>query len=441
MTWQPHKSDGGDRKDRSSRTPPRPNRTRPASPRPVWAAAAPAVLSPATVKGAPFAPMLLAVTTAVAAICIGPTFAHASPPEGVPYTLSYEAPAGCPTRAELSAEVLSRLNRDPTRVAPTGPKPLSDPIRATPSDPDPRVVELRIDIHESPLGFVAELRVARQYDHPMVRQVTAPDCAQAAVGIALVTALAIESQLRPAASTPGAPPQPSQAVGSEPAATDRPPPNHGFEAQSISKAEPRQQKNHLRANGIRLARRDSPRRSGKRGEYGPVRALGLLVLARTGAGPRLTPGLGFEGRMAPRPEWPALRLAIVGLDTFPVEKAGAEVRFRNAIAEAGICDNRPFPSPELRVQPCAGLELGLLSAQGSADDERLVREHRVDRLWAAAVLGLWFRAEFERSFVEAGIDGRLPLLRHHYVFTNPHARVYDVPTVAAGAALGTGLRF
>ncbi len=382
----------------------------------------------------------LVLTPVALALWGAATTAHAELPAAPPpFTLTSVAPAGCPSTEQLEGMVSTRLG---------GSRDGGDP--AFPA------VRLSVKISESAEGFVAALSFVDAEGRDVIRQVVAPDCLQAADGITLVAALALESQLAPvapAAPPPAAPPEDATmaAPPQAPMAATPPAPTPGIPEMPKASGnstltpsarrglkEPRQRAPiamHRPADATSLRSSCSPE-----GEC-PADSVGILAVAQTGVAPRIAPGLEAVGRLVPAPHWPIVRLAVRGLDSFGLHQAGAKVRFRQLLAGAGMCVPSTFPSRAVRLEPCLGSELGLYAAQGYPDQQRVVRAHRVHRPWAAGVLGLWLRAQVGHAYLELGAEGRAPFLRQPFELTNPTQRIHDVPALTGALAAGAGVQF
>jgi hypothetical protein len=242
---------------------------------------------------------------------------------------------------------------------------------------------------------------------PVSRAVSAERCEEVVSGIALVTALAIQSQVfgeqaaasastAPAASRgPAVPPAPRAPMAASPPRqppTSRPP---------------------ALAHDVGL-------RFGVAEEFGPPLATGVGAL--WGIGPVAHPSF--------------VRLAVDWYDTRTVERAGGAVRFQLFAGRLEVCPVRLALTRSLVVPACAGFEAGMLTAEGKV----VARPKTVDMAWAAAVLAPRVRLELGHVFAELAAEERFPLVRRTFKF-RPDTPVAEIPYVAFGAVAAVGLRF
>jgi hypothetical protein len=232
------------------------------------------------------------------------------------FTTSYAAAPECPTEDALRDAIASRVGADSTTARP---------------------VHFHVEITARSSGYVALAQFDAGGGKPVVRQIVAPDCAQALEGIALVCALAIGA--KPAGRAPRAEPEPE------------PPP--------------------------------APRRAPRTEPIHSRGAVEALVAVAGGFGPRLAPGIVVAGRVAPVLGGPALRLSTGAFDGFEVERDGGAVRFQQLYGRLDGCVNQPFPSQAIRLDPCLGFEAGFVFARGIEDGDRILEGRTARDPWLA----------------------------------------------------------
>jgi hypothetical protein len=304
--------------------------------------------------------------------------------------LVYEAPSGCPDRAALLEGVRARIGSE--WEAPEGE------------------LARQIDVRVAARGrrYVATIEFFDADGQRVTRSVGGEQCQNVVNGIALVTALAIESrveealdQSEPAAPASAAPPQPAPAPRPVPRPS-RPP--------SVNRAP---------------------------GPWGAWRA-GARGTGVTGVGPELSLGAGFFAGL----EWSALRfgLAIDMVRSSRIERKGIPANFSLASGRleggAGV-----FLSHAFGLEAAAFIEAGSLSAETSPTP-RVVPDEGSAPFVAPSVVA---RAVTLAAplFLELELMARFPLRRERFGVgpDDPSSRVYEVREFAAGAAIGAGVRF
>ena len=306
--------------------------------------------------------------------------------------LAYDAPPECPTDEAFRTEV---------RVRASG-------------DWEARAGELarRITISVVLRGerYVASIEFLNPQGDRLTRSVAGKSCGDVVNGIALVTALAIQSRVEevleqsepdspPSAPVPE-PPKPSSAPA-------RPAPPARVERESASRT-------HVRFGGA--------------------------AAVATGVGPVPTVGPALFAAV----EWDGPRLGVTGeafwSDT--VETNGVPAHFRRLAARLEGCP-LSLPVASLAFEPCAFVEIGSLRGDGEVAPPAVVKEGGGASLWLAPGAAARLIATFEPVLVSLEATARVPVLREEFGVASADADplpVYRVPPVAVGGALGLGFR-
>jgi hypothetical protein len=311
------------------------------------------------------------------------------PPERV--RVSYQAPVDCPDQTAFESGVSERLNR---------------PWRAT---PDELARTIRVVVTKEGGLLVARMAFTDARGRFVSRAVSAESCEEVVSGIALVTALAIQSQVL--GEEPGTPAAPAaSAVPDAPSATPAdaspPPPPPPMSPPSAW-----------------------------------THDVGLQFGVAEKLGPHLAAGVGALWGLGPRSHPSFVRLAAAWYDTGTVDAGGGAVRFQMLAGRLELCPARLALHPSLLVPACAGLELGSLTAEGRDRPGVVVHARTEQRAWAAAVLAPRIRLELGRMFGELVAEERFPLVRRTFRFNRPGGFIHEIPLVAFGAVAAVGLRF
>jgi hypothetical protein len=305
--------------------------------------------------------------------------------------LVYEAPSGCPDRAALLEGVRARIGSE--WEAPEGE------------------LSRQIDVRVASRGgrYVATIEFFDVDGQRVTRSVGGEQCQNVVNGIALVTALAIESRVEEALdqSEPVAPPA---AAPPTPAPTPRPVPRPA----------------------------PPPPVNPAPGPWGAWRA-GARGSGVTGVGPELSLGAGFFAGL----EWGALRfgLAVDMVRSSRIERKGIPANFTLATGRleggAGF-----WPAHALGLEAAAFIEAGSLSAEADLAPRVTIPEEGSAPFVAPGVVARAVTV-WAPLLVELEVMARFPLVRERFgVGTDdPDSRVYQVREFAAGAALGAGVRF
>jgi hypothetical protein len=303
----------------------------------------------------------------------------------------YEAPAGCPDRAALLEGVRARIGSEWEALE--------------------GELARQIDVRVVARGgrFVASVEFVDVEGQRVTRSVGGEQCQNVVNGIALVTALAIESRVEEALdqSEPVAPP------ATTPAPTARvpsPPPRAVPPPSRPTPPHPYATRAGLRGAGV------------------------------TAVGPELALGAGFFGGW----EWGALRfgLTLEMVRSPNVERNGIPVDYTlsSGRLEAGL---GYWLTHAAGLEAAAFFELGSLSAEARAQPPRVTRPDRGSALFAAPGLLGRVVAVADPMIMTLEVMGRVPLVREEFGVNVAGERhtAYEVRAFSAGAALGAGVRF
>ena len=331
--------------------------------------------------------------------------------------VTYEASAGCPDSAAFLGQVRARVGS----------------AWEAPPNELARTIEVRVTGGGD--RSVARIDFVDEDNQPITRVVTAKTCDEVVTGIALVTALAIESRI-------------AEAVGkSEPATaiTGGPAPVEG----QPQAPQPAPEVPNVAASATPAPAVAPPEAPSAPPHYD----IGGGVLASVGALPVVTPGfrgfigLGWSGG-------PDFRIggefSNTGTVNSIVNGNAYDSKFTLALGRASVC---PFAlGGTVRFLPCGGLEIGQLKATGqtSTSPEGLqVQGGAADAFWVAPFLSVRGDVTWEVFFAEAELFLSVPVspLKREFVFerTLPGAppaqdKVHTIWPVSPGVAISVGLR-
>jgi len=319
----------------------------------------------------------------------------------------YVAPPECPSEQEFRAEVGMRLLRDPQANAVAEDAP-------GPSDAS---VEVRLEPAERRASMVF-----RQPGAPRIeRTVEGESCGELASGLALITALAFggpqspsDPMLGDAPAREGSAPAPAAAPPKTPAPASAPtqPPHDELHASS-----------------------------GRASVSAPVPfalEVGGGGWLNTWSAPNGNLGGDVFVRAAGKPSqvWSARLGGFYGLDSTTVGSRRADFTFLAGRAEGCPLSRRAVWT--LSGEACLALDLGALRGRGDANSALLGGASRTV-FWAAGVLAGRLRARFgERISLEGQAELGFPLVRHEFVFQEPHELIFKVPPFGIGAGLALG---
>jgi hypothetical protein len=306
--------------------------------------------------------------------------------------LVYDAPADCPDRAALLEGVRARIGSE-------WEAPESELAR-------------RIDVRVQARGgrFVATIEFVDVEGQRVTRSVGGEQCTNVVNGIALVTALAIESRVEEALdqSEPASPPPPAAAP--------------------VAPA-PRPKSGPQPPRPVPASRPGSAFRAGLRGS------------GVTAVGPELALGAGFFGGL----EWGVLRFGLT-LDMVRspnVERNGipADYTLASGRLEGGVGF---WPASSLALEAAAFFEIGSLRAETRERPPRVTRPGGGSAVFSAPGVVGRVVAFSDPLLVTLEVMGRFPLSREEFGVNNglPNPPIaYQVRAFSTGAALGAGIRF
>jgi hypothetical protein len=314
-------------------------------------------------------------------------------------SLRYTGELGCPTESQFVDEVLARVTR-PVQFGIPGAK-----------------IRMAVTLSRSGAQSAGKLEVERAAGEPTRRDFTAGSCDEVGSALALVAALALDPNARTeslpvraastqpgsAAATAGAPlpaSEPEAAAASEPPASAHPAPAARYAAW-----------------------------------IGPSAGLTL------GAAPKLLGlvGLSLGVRVVTeRPLAPSLQLTPLWGKTGATGPASGKGEFAWALGRLEACPVSWHLSAPLRLDPCAAVEIGRLSARGA--DAQIDVPVTAERWWVAPGATLSLHANFGGWFVRIGALALIPATRDEFVFLQPDRRVHEPSAVVGGASLGLGFQ-
>ncbi len=324
--------------------------------------------------------------------------------------LAYSAPAECPGADTFHDEVRSRVSGD---------------WEARPGETARRIA---VTVTRRAERYVASIEFLNPQGEEVTRSVAGQKCDDVVNGIALVTALAIESrvdeafeqsepapepELNPAPATPAPAPKAAPAPPA-PATPSRPAPPKAHPA-----ARP-------------------PRASQSRG--------GNTVHVRFGAASATSTGVGPDAAFGPSlfttVELAGVRLGLSGdaLWSGIVHTGGIPARFSRVTGRADGCP-LALGGRAFAFEPCAFMELGSLHGEG-VSTARLASTAGGSSLWAAPGLLARFVAGIEPVVLILELDGAVPLSNQRFgvVIEQDRSSSFRVPSVVFGGDLGAGIR-
>ncbi|HEX6766931.1 MAG TPA: hypothetical protein VF103_15655 [Polyangiaceae bacterium] len=329
--------------------------------------------------------------------------------------ISFVAPRTCPDKASLVAQISKRVTipwlADDTELA----------------------RHIAVALEQTPTGFRGRMDYVDGSGRTVTRSLDAPDCDQAMAGIALVTALAIETQAAtplPEADSPRAPadaPTQRQIAATGTAAAVEASATHASSTEAV------------RADSSATSSSSAPSPTAARESM--RHEVGAFAGAMRGVGP----GVAFGGAVF----WG------IGQEPFPVVRviarwyqagdgedsaSGMDARFRVIAGAPQLCMGHSFVGA-LAGALCAGIELGQYMAQGTTGDASLFDTHAYYLFWAAAEVAAPVRLAGKTAFVQLEPALRFPLVDGSFTFNNPDELVYDIPDVALALNLAVGITF
>ena len=315
----------------------------------------------------------------------------------------YSAPSGCPSRAELESELAARLGT----------------TNLTGLDELARTLTIAVD--GAPGAFRASLELVDRDGNQTSREVTAPTCDQAVDAIALVAALAVRSQAERTARTS----ESESAANAAPLA--------GNTADNQAQAPNTSSQALARSESTEAS---APPSDGSGSVEGELFA-GLLLA--TGVGPGAAPGVTLGGRFGVAASMGhSVVLSGIVSDTLERDYEAATARFGVIKGRLELCPFEPLLTSSLRLCPCAGFEAGSHSGQTYADGERVADADSASRLWLGATLAVRLRIYADSLAVTLGPELLVPITSNQFNLSQPERLLYEVPSLAVGAAASAG---
>jgi hypothetical protein len=302
------------------------------------------------------------------------------------YRIEYRAPPECPDAATFARQVALRTERGHAAYGPVLARLMSIEIGS---------------------GYVGRLRFLDRNAHLVVRELTAPSCAELVEALVLVTALAIDAQTPEAA---------------EPEPEVRLPQPYLLPAAAMPNAPP-----------ASLSPDPRPRRTTRSRVPG---VLGVAAVVDDQSSPQLSWGVEASGGLLVLPPGIGWRLRFRCTQSGWVSVQGERARFELFALGTDLCPLTGTLGP-VRAGVCGDLQIGVLQGAGEAS-ARIQDAEVARRTWAA--MGALGRLELRlgRNVAwELQVEALEALVRPHYRFENPDIDVYRPPVI--GLSAGTGI--
>ncbi|HTQ04865.1 MAG TPA: hypothetical protein VMI54_13460 [Polyangiaceae bacterium] len=330
--------------------------------------------------------------------------AHAEPER---IALVYSAPAECPDASTFHDEVRARVSGDWEAA------------------PDEVARRISVTVNRRGERYVAAIAFLNPQGDEVTRSVAGQKCDDVVNGMALVTALAIESRVEEALS------QSEPEAAPEPLAEPVPKGASAPKSEPIPAAPARFR--HPAGPEPRAPARAAPARtSGAHVRFGAASVTSTGVGPDAAFGPALFATLELAG--------PRFGLSGAALWSGLVHTGGVPARFRRLSARADGC---PFAvgSRAVAFEPCAFMELGSLYGQGESN-ARLASTKGGSSLWAVPGLLARFVGHIDPVVLVLDFDGAVPLSRERFGVVTAGARQssFREPAVVFGGELGAGFR-
>jgi hypothetical protein len=330
--------------------------------------------------------------------------------------LDYRAPPECPDAAAFRALVGGRL--------PRGWESAQNE-RARPFD---------VQVSGFQNRYVATLQFVDERGERVARTVDGELCASVVDGIALVTALAIQSRAtatsergRGSLESDAQPALAPSATGSaNPASTSA----------ATAPSAPR------KPRPTSQERVPSTAPDASRAAVYPRKPLGLRVSGRaalsSGIGPNGAPGAALA--VVYEPHGARLGLALQGFRTTRAEAQGVPVQFELWSARLEGCPFVLAISDSTSVEPCPFAEFGAMTGQAFEDPPAVVRGERGTAPWVSSGASGRVVGRFGAMAVELEVLVGIPLRRERFYVAGGET-LYRVPAYYGAASAGVGVRF
>jgi hypothetical protein len=314
--------------------------------------------------------------------------------------ITYDAPDGCPPRETFLTEIRERIGTD----------------WEASGEELARSIDVRVATSAN--GFTATIAFLDADGGRVERSVGGLQCDEVVQGIALITALAIRSQVLPeepeaSATEPRPPETPTSSVPKPPRTASKP--HVGSSAQSARRKAPVEATQWLR--------------------------VGSRAVMESAAGPELSKGPG--GFIALEAPLGVVELAVDATRTGRVIANGVPAEFSLVAARASACAALRFDSG-LSLEGGPFFRAGILMAEAAIDPPTVTHRDSGTSAWLAPGLLARVAARYGPVFGEFELDGRFPLERERFYVAAPNGNrtvVYKVAAAGLGAALGLGLHF
>jgi hypothetical protein len=311
--------------------------------------------------------------------------------------VAYEASPGCPAADVFLSQVRVRVGTD----------------WEAPPDVLARTIDVRVSATEE--RSVARIDFVDEQGQRFTRTVSATTCDEVVSGIALITALAIESRVTEALEQ-SEPEQPDAA----PPADAAPGPKAALPA--VVAAPPK-------GRAPALPHRAHP----AHWDIGDAGMVGSGVGPVLAAGLRGFVGLGWKGG-------PDFRLGVDSLRTPLVDRSGVPTRFSILGARASGCPLSMPLGAFVRLLPCAGAVVGAHRGEGVGLPQKVSPASAAPAFFTPFA-SLRAEVAWDAFFVEIEGEAKFPVDHHSFYFkTEPRTSAYDVPPVAFGLSGGVGIR-
>lgn len=319
----------------------------------------------------------------------------------------YDAPVGCPSEAAFIERVRERSLHG--RFAGDGELA--------------RTFVVAITVDES--GATARVDFVDADGSAVFRTVRGSTCEEAASGIALVTALAIDGR-----ATTDAPATPAATVPAEP-----PPPAETSPAETPP-AEPARASVHPTPSPATAASAPEQRQDSTLSFSAGV---GAGYASHKGPSGAATLDVFFHARLSD--DGPSGRVSAWHFRS-EATSAGREARFRGFGSRLEAC---PFAlgSRPWFIEPCLATEAGVVLAEGVSGADLADTRDSVRAWWDVLLIARAHTLISGWLLLEAQGELAVPLVAHRYGFGDPPVdpNVFAVPPVGVGARGGVGVRF
>lgn len=309
--------------------------------------------------------------------------------------LVYGAPAECPSAEAFRTLVESRVPRGWEAA----PGEMARPIEVAVSGADGR--------------YVATIEFIDESGNHVARAMRGRICSDLVDGMALITALAIQSRFGEALDE--SEPLDVPATGGPPALPSEP-------------------------NARRTTANVAPAPKGEVDrEHSRLR---VRVLARgavkSGIGPSVAPGAEFGVVLERRQT--RLGMTLQGFSSGQVESRGVLARFVHVAARVEGCPHAFTLSDWASFEPFGFAEFGTLRGEAFVDPPTVVAGERNSALWLSAGIAGRAVGRFGAFTAELDVAAGFPLRREEFYIEGGDI-VYSVPALYGSAALGLGARF